>query len=339
MSVAVYRQLPKVDLHLHLEGSISLALLRRLASRRGDPVPLPSDFAFHDFAGFLQAFGRVCGSLRAADDFRLAVCDLGRKLRRDGVIHAEVFVSPQVHSRSNISWPALAAALEDGAGKVAAAGGPSLLFIADGVRQWGAASFGSMVRDLASRPSPVLAAVGLGGLEGAIADGKYRRAFAAARDLGLAAVVHAGETGPPAAVRDAVNLLGARRIGHGLAAAQDEPLCRDLAAKGIVLDICPTSNRRTGALPAGSTHPLPALLRAGVPVTLGSDDPALFRTSLSGEYTRAAAMGLNPIQLARVAGTAARASLLPDRQRRALVQTVTAAWGAWARGTRRQKRA
>jgi adenosine deaminase len=140
-------------------------------------------------------------------------------------------------------------------------------------------------------------------------------------------VVHAGETGPAESVREAVGELGACRIGHGFAAAADAGLMSWLQEREIALDVCLTSNRRTGALPAARPHPLPRLLAAGLTVTLGSDDPALFRTSLSAEYVRAGACGVSRAQLARMAAAAATASLLPEDRRRRLHRRLAAAWG------------
>ena len=324
-----FRHLPKVDLHVHLEGSLSLSLLRRFAHRQGTAGLQAHDLAFQDFDGFLRAFARVCSFLRRPLDFQLAVQSLGRRLRRDGVIHAEVFFSPQVHTRRGLKYADLAKALEQGARLVQAAGGPSLLFIADGVRQWGVEPFQMLLADLERHPSPSVVGIGLGGMEEAIPSRAFAPAFAAARARGLFAVVHAGETGPPAAVFEAVELLGACRVGHGVAASTDGELLRWLRRRKVTLDVCLTSNRRTGACPAGRPHPLAGLVGAGVPVTLGSDDPALFHTTLSREYARAAACGLDDAALRRIAGQAARASLLPPHARRRLLATLEAAWRAW----------
>jgi adenosine deaminase len=324
-----FRHLPKVDLHVHLEGSLSRALLRRIAPRQGAAGLRAHDLAFHDFDGFLRAFAGACSFLRRPLDFQMAVQDMGRRFRRDGVIHAEVFFSPQIHTRRGLRYADLATALEQGARQVEAAGGPSLLFIADGVRQWGVESFQALLADLERHPSPFVVGIGLGGMEEAIPSRAFAPAFAAARACGLAAVVHAGETGPPAGVLEAVELLGACRVGHGVAAGQDGELLRWLRLHNVTLDVCLSSNRRTGVWPAGRPHPLAALVGAGVPVTLGSDDPALFRTTLSREYARAAACGLEDPALRRVAGQAARASLLPSPARLRLLAKLEAAWRVW----------
>jgi adenosine deaminase len=326
---AAFRSLPKVDLHLHLEGALTASFLGRLARQRGEPAP---DLRFRDFPGFLKAFGRACDQLRGPSDVARAVVEVGRRLRRDSVVHAEVFVSPAVHRRRGIVWAALADGLEQGAAAVAAAGGPSLLFIADGVRQWGVAPFRAMLAEVARRPSPLLAAVGLGGDETALPARRFASAFAAARDLNLPAVVHAGETGSAAGMAEALAALRPRRIGHGIAAAGSEPVL-DLLRRGrVMLDVCLTSNRRTGAVPSGRRHPLRSLLAAGIPVSLGSDDPALFRTTLSREFSRAAGLGLGRKELARLALAGVRCSLLPPARQRRLAAQLRSSWTPWSRG-------
>lgn len=324
--VAAFRALPKIDLHVHLEGSLGSALLCRFAARRGEQGPEPGDLSFQGFSGFLKAFARVCSYLQTADDFRQAVVDMGRRLHHDGVVHAEVFFSPTVHTRRGIPYADLCSALEDGAAQVETGGGPSLLFIADGVRQWGVPAMDELVASMSRRPSGRVVGLGLGGEEVSIPAHRYGKVFAQARDLGLVAVVHAGETGPAGGVREAVTELGACRIGHGIAAADDAGLMSWLRDRKVALDVCLTSNRRTGALPRSLPHPLPRLIASGLQVTLGTDDPALFRTTLSAEYVRAGRCGVTLAQLAQVAAGAAAASLLPADRRRRLHRHMVSAW-------------
>jgi aminodeoxyfutalosine deaminase len=324
--VADFRRLPKIDLHVHLEGSLGAEILGRFARRRGEKGPSPEDLEFADFSGFLKAFGRVCNYLQSPADFSQAVVDLGRRLAADGVVHAEVFFSPTVHTRRGIAYADLRTALEEGAAQVEGRGGPSLLFIADGVRQWGVQSMEDVVENLRRFPSPQVVAVGLGGDESSLPASAFRAVFARARDLGLASVVHAGETGPAENVRHAVTELGACRIGHGIAAADDMALMAWLQEQQITLDVCITSNRRTGARPSSQPHPLSRLLAAGLSVTLGTDDPGLFRTSLSAEYVRAIRGGVGLEAIARLASDAAAVSLLPDSRRQELCRRLERAW-------------
>jgi aminodeoxyfutalosine deaminase len=284
-------------------------------------------YRFDDFRGFLRSYARICSFIRSPDDLRLAVTELGRRLRRDTVVHAEVYFSPSVHARNGMAYRDVVDSLSAGADQVEAGDGPSLLFIADGVRQWGAGEFGRMVRDMARYPSSRVVGVGLGGDELAFPARRFAAAFRRARDLGLAAVVHAGEVGPAASVREAIRWLRPRRIAHGIRALEDPGVVELLREKKVPLDICLTSNRRTGAVPEGERHPLPEIMARGVPVTLGTDDPALFRVTLTGEYGRAAALGLRQGDLARLAVEGARSSLLGGRRRQALIRRLRRAWG------------
>jgi adenosine deaminase len=283
-------------------------------------------YRFEDFHGFLRSYARVCSFFRSPDDLRLAVMELGRRLRRDSVVHAEVYFSPSVHARNGLPYPAVVSSLEAGARHVEARGGPSLLFIADGVRQWGAGELRRVVREMARHPASRVVAVGLGGDELALPARRFAGAFADARAVGLAAVVHAGEVGPARSVEEAIRWLRPRRIAHGIRALEDPGVIGSLKQKRIALDVCLTSNRRTGAVPAGARHPLPELMARGVPVTLGTDDPALFHATLTGEYTRAAALGLDRGMLARLAVEGARSSLLSGSKRRALIRRLQQAW-------------
>jgi adenosine deaminase len=324
--------LPKVELHLHLEGSIGPGLLARLSgarqtrSRPARPSDLASLYRFTGFHGFLQAYARVCSFLRAPSDLAAAVRALGRRLWADGVVHAEVFFSPSVHVRNGIPYRDQVEALAAAAEAVERGGGPTLLFVADGVRQWGVDLFRRMVADLARHPSPRVVGIGLGGDETAVPAHRFARAFGEARALGLSAVVHAGEVGGASSVADVLRWLEPRRIAHGIRAVDDGAVLAALRRAAVPLDVCLTSNRRTGAVAPGRAHPLPRLVAAGVRVTLGTDDPALFRVSLSGEYARASALGLDRPSLAATAVQAARSCLMPVDRRRILERRLRRAW-------------
>lgn len=322
-----------MELHLHLEGALTRAFLARL------PGPVPGRRAFHDFDGFLAAFAAVCDRLGRPEHIEAAVRFVGARLRRQRVLHAEMFVSPPVHARRGLGYADLVGALERGEAAVRRRGGPTLLFIVDGVRQWGVGAFERLVRDAIDHPSRLVRAVGLGGDETALPAAAFSETVRYAARNGLRAVVHAGEFGPPAAVPDTVAALRPHRIGHGIRAALDPQALRRLRRSGVTLDVCLSSNRRTGALTGSRLHPLPGLVRAGVPVTLATDDPGLFGVTLAGEYARAARLGLTRVELARVARQAARSTLLTGMETRRLEDRLEAAWGNWAgRGRKRDRK-
>ena len=298
------RALPKVDLHLHLVGSAAPSTVAGLAARHPD-AGVPADaaalrefYVFRDFPHFLQVYTTVSGLLRDPDDVLALVVGLGHDLASEGVVYAEVTVTPVTHASAGIATDDLAVALTDGARRVLATTGVELTWVYDisgGDGQEGA----SATLDAALRHPPVgLVGFGLGGPEAGVRRADYRDVFAAARAAGLRSVPHAGETAGPEEVWAAVRDLGASRVGHGIAAAHDPALLRQLRDRGVVLEVCPSSNVATGAVPSLAAHPLPVLLVHGVTVTLGSDDPPMFGTSLLEEYRRARdVLGLTRAQL------------------------------------------
>ena len=320
---AFIRRLPKIELHLHLEGSIPAPALARLAARRGLPVPPAGRFT--DFTGFLKAFGAVCDLLVERRDFEAAARAVIVALRRQRVRHAEILFSPQVFLRRGVPLACIMEGLLAARRREARRGPPSVLYVMDGVRQWGPAWFERVVRGAAPWAGRGLAAVGLGGDERALPAAAFRRAFDQARRLGLAVVMHAGEVGGPGGVREALALPGVRRIGHGIGAARDPRLVRALVRRRLPLEVCPTSNIRTGAVAAWDRHPVRRLADAGVRLVAGSDDGALFGTDLTAELgVLARRYGFGRKDLVRLMLNAAGASLLPAQRRAALRREILA---------------
>jgi len=312
------RRLPKIELHIHLEGSIPRAALARIAARRGLPVPRPPRFS--DLAGFLRHFGAVCDLLVEARDFEEAARALIVWLRRQNIQHAEVMFSPQVFLRRGVPLAAIMEGLLAARHSQARAGGQSVLYILDGVRQWGPDWFERVVRASAPWAGRGLAAVGLGGDEASLPAGDFRGGFTLARRLGMATVIHAGEAGDPRGVAAALDLPGIRRIGHGIAAAADPAILGRLARRGVPLEVCPTSNLCTGAVRSWTGHPVRRLYDAGVPLVIGSDDAAIFGTSLTAELgILAQRFRFGRAELMHLMVGAARASFL-SRARRAILE-------------------
>ncbi|HKY32016.1 MAG TPA: adenosine deaminase [Candidatus Polarisedimenticolia bacterium] len=312
-------RIPLLDLHLHLEGSIPSAALRRLAARHRAGVP---DLAFDGFTGFLRAFGRVCDLLRDRRDFELAAWSVFERWRALGADHVEVRFSPQAHLRRGVSLTSILDGVLLARARAERRGGMSVALVADGVRQWGPDWFDQVVRSLAPWAGRGIEAVGMGGDERAFPARIFAPAFRLARRLGFRSTVHAGETEGAASVRSAL-CLGADRIGHGARAVEDPDLVRLLARRGTPLELCPGSNVATGVVPSLAEHPLPLLLRAGVRVTLGSDDGALFGTDIARERRRAVrAFGLSRREQALLARHAVEAAFLSDGRRRRLLARV-----------------
>jgi adenosine deaminase len=302
--------LPKAELHVHLEGSIRPATATAIAARHG--VTLTEEevrqrYAYPDFAAFIKAFKWVTSFVREPADFALIVTDLAEQLLGQNVIYAEVTLSVGVmllrEQNPQANYEAILAAAEPYNKK-----GLRLNWIFDSVRQFGA-GLAMEVIDWAKRcNSPRIVAFGIGGDELSVVTKEFQNVYRHAANCGLHRLIHAGEIGGPEKIREAIELLGVERVGHGIAAIHDPSLMDLLAARRIALEVCPVSNLRTGALarqlrvdwPAIRQHPLPQLLRHGIPVVLSTDDPSMFQSSLNAEYQHASEMGLSETELARL---------------------------------------
>jgi len=284
-----------LELHVHLEGSVSPRRLGALAERHGLPeVPrLCLDESGHyrpvsDFAAFLEVFKAVKAVLRTPADYHATALDLGAALAAQDVVYAEVTIGYGVMQHHGLDPLPVQAALAEAAAEVETTHGVVLRWLPDAVRQWGAAA-AWRVLEAACKAGPRLGVVGfgMGGEEVAEPASVYVQHFADARTEGLGTTLHAGETGDPKAVSDAL-ALGIQRIGHGTAAGPDQQLVSMLAVSGTFVELCPGSNVATGAVATLADHPLRIFLDADVHCCLNTDDPELFGLSLRGEYAAAA---------------------------------------------------
>lgn len=330
ISAAVRRYLaamPKAELHLHLEGSIDPVTIRDLAAanRLHPPWPTPAHmraaWEFGDFDSFKEVLLAGVRCLRRPEDFTLVVRRLGERLAADNIRYAEVYWTPQFYTAHIAPADALLAALNDGRAAVHERHGIELRWIPDIVRSFPAAA--DRVADWAAgtraREGRVVA-LGLAGAETAQPAERFRAAFARARDRGLPANPHAGEGTSARAVRSAMAALQPDRIGHGVSAADDPALMRELADRRLPLEVCITSNLRLGLYANAEAHPLRRLVEAGCLVTLNTDDPALFRTTLTAEYCLAIEnCGLTLADIDRIALDAVRASYLPESEKASLL--------------------
>lgn len=322
--------LPKADLHLHLVGSAGPHTVVGLAGRHPDggvpaDLELLRDFyAFRDFAHFLQVYTAVSALVRTPDDVVALVQGLGADLQAQGVVYAEVTVTPVTHSAAGIAPSELAQALSSGADSVRASTGVELAWVYDISGGDGPAGAHATLDAALRHPPNDLVGFGLGGPEQGVRRSDYRDVFAAARAHGLHSVPHAGETSGPGEVWAAVVDLGAERIGHGIASQRDPRLLRHLREHHIVLEVCLSSNAATGAVPSIADHPLPALLAVGVPVVLASDDPPMFGTSLLEEYRRARdVLGLSRDALIDLAAASIHDSFASIPTKRRLLTSIS----------------
>lgn len=307
--------LPKAELHLHLEGSIEPSTLLELRQRHNMPGATPAEveqlYNYKDFTGFLSAFKDVTGHLRAPEDYELITYRLMERLKSQNVLHAEVIVSAGVCLWRKQDFAAIFEGLERGRQRGERDFGISLLWIFDAIRQFGAEKAQSVL-DLAIQfRDRNVVAFGIGGDERAGPPEWFADVYQRAAEHGLHLTAHAGENGGPESIWGALNLK-AERIGHGLTAAQDPELIEELAERQVPIEICVTSNLRTGCCPEIAQHPVRRYFDQGLMLTLNSDDPAMFRTSLVEEYALVQdAFGFTDEHLRELARNSFEASFLP----------------------------
>ncbi len=308
---------PKAELHLHLEGAVRPATLVRLARRAGSPLfpdvaSVRARRRFEGLAGFLSLYRDVCRLLREPADFGLLARDLTARLRSERIVYAEVYVSPAIVERLGLEWGAVRDAVESAFAAHERGGAGRIRVLLDAVRHFGPDAAHRVLDLHARHPWPRAVGFGLGGDELSLPARDFASVYRRLAQLGLAPVVHAGEAGGPGSVAEALRWLKPRRIAHGVAAAADRGLVRTLARAGVALDVCLTSNEATGTWPL-ATHPVLDLLRSGVTVTLATDDPGLFGTTLSGEYRKLSRLGATRGELAAVLRAGFRAGFAPSR--------------------------
>ncbi len=323
---------PKAEIHVHLEGSVGPDTLEAVLSAQGRPVDpgrrreLAALCRHRDFPDFLRHFRALCAELRRPEDFDLITERLGRRLRSDGAVYAEVLCSPFLFEPAGIPADEILDAASRAARRIREEGGPRLAFLLDGVRQWGIASLEKVVETAAALRRYDVIGVGMGGDERAAPTAAFEPVYREARRVGLRTVVHAGEFDGPRSVWEAIDLLEVERVGHGVRSIEDPRLVETLARRGIPLECCPTSNIETGVVSSWEEHPLRALHRAGVRVTVNSDDPGLFGTSLAQEWRALGdRLGLSGAEILAIGLETARATFLPSGEKEALLERMTAA--------------
>jgi adenosine deaminase len=313
--------LVKAELHLHVEGTLEPELVFALARRNGvgipwrDPAALRAARDFSDLQSFLDRYYEAMAVLRTAEDFADLAWAYLRRAHGDGVRHAELFFDPQAHVERGVGFDAivdgLVAALARAEAELGVSGGLIMCFL----RDRGVPAAREMMTMAAPRAGDLLG-VGLDSTEIGYPNRDFAPVFAAARELGLHAVAHAGEEGAPENIWQALDALGAERIDHGTRCLEDPRLVRRLADDGVPLTVCPLSNVRLGAVASLRDHPLPSMLASGVLVTLNSDDPAYFGGYVEANYAAVAeAFGFGPEVMAAFARNSITASFAaPERK-------------------------
>ena len=326
-------RLPKAELHLHLEGTATPATLVALAGARGRRLALEEArrrFTYRDFFGFLMAFKWVSEQLRAPEDYAFLLADLLRRLHEENVLYAEITLAAGVVLWKRQDVDAVFAALQETLETSRKEHPVEVRWIFDGVRNFGADHV-ARAADCALRWRQAgVVGFGIGGDEQNGPPELFRDTFDRVRAAGLRATVHAGETAGPESIWGALRALGAERIGHGLAAFKDPKLMEHLARERIPLEVCPTSNLRTGALRQHTgeanlaRHPLVDYCRRGLAVTLSTDDPGLFDTTLNQEYALAHRLGLTRAEILRLAEASFQAAFCEPALKEELLERFRA---------------
>jgi len=285
-SSALLATLPKAELHLHLEGTISPSTLHELQANHGHRSTLAEVeklYQYDNFGGFLLAFKDITEHLQQPADYELITYRMMERLKAEYVLHAEVYISVGVCLWRKQDFAAIFEALERGRTRGEHDFGVSLLWIFDAVRHFGADKAQEVAELAFQYRDRNVIGFGIGGDERRAAPELFRDVYAFCADHGLHRTVHAGETAGPESIWGALNLR-AERIGHGLTAQHDADLIQELAQRQIPVEICVTSNLRTGVCRAIEEHPVRSYFDHGLMITINSDDPAMFRTTLTREY-------------------------------------------------------
>ena len=322
--------LPKAELHVHHVGSASPRIVSELAARHPGIVPTDLEelrrfYTFRDFAHFVEVYLAVVDLIKEPEDVRLLTYEIAIEMAAQNIRYAELTLTPHTSVQAGIPIEAFLEAVEDARVAAERDHGIRLRWIFDIPGELGVPS-GEATADYAVDHAPdTLIGFGLGGPEIGFPRPQFKPAFDRARAAGLHSVPHAGETTGPQTVWDSLTYLGAERIGHGTSSVQDPELLAHLVEHRIPLEVCPTSNIATRAVATLAEHPIGQMVDAGVLVTVNSDDPPMFGTTLNREYEIAAELlDLDQAGIAALAQNAVHASFMSDPEKAALSAEIDA---------------
>jgi len=322
--------LPKAELHVHLEGSVEVDTLWELAREQRSPLAAQgraacaAAYALSDFPTFIEAFKAAVGHLNRPRDYELVAYRALRRLAEQNVRYVEMTISAGVALRRGQNLVDVLCGAREGAARAEQETGIRTQWIFDAVRHWPAEEAWPVVKAAAALRDQGVVAFGLGGDEQRGPAANFREHFEFARQEGLRPLAHAGEIAGPESIWSALQDLGAERIGHGLTAVQDERLMAHLAEQGIPVEICLTSNLRLGGVKRLRDHPARRLFDAGIHISLHSDDPALFGTSINREYLAVhTELGFSREELRQLAANSFQASFLPQAEKQSFLAALS----------------
>jgi aminodeoxyfutalosine deaminase len=311
---------PKIELHVHLEATVAPTTLLQIAKRNDYRLPVATVeelarlYRYRDFDHFIEVWILTTNALRRYDDFRQVVADYAREAARHGAVYIEGIFSPIERIWRGVDPDEIFAGYCDGAQEARERFGVEVRLTPDITRSASLEDAFATVRYTTKYQSRGLVGIGLGGEENLYPPEPFAPAFRAAKAEGLGSVPHAGEVVGAHSVRGAIKELDADRIRHGIRSVEDPGLVREIAGRGLILDVCPISNLRTGAVHSLAEHPLPQLVAAGVRCSISTDDPQMFNTDLTRDYAAATSLGLSP-KLFYDAGVAGALCDTPTKER------------------------
>jgi adenosine deaminase len=325
-------RIPKVELHVHLEGAMRPAVLLELARRNGLDLPASDEaglkrwFRFTDFEHFVKVYLACSRALCTPEDFQLLALDFLAEQAYQNVAYTEAHFTISTHLANGANGGEVLAALAEAIAEGERRYGVTLRLIPDVVRNVGVEPADRTLEwAVAGRERGVVVALGLSGSESRFPNEPFREHFEAAARAGLHRVAHAGEHAGPESIRSVLEVCGAERIGHGVRAVEDPALVDELRAAQIPLEVCPTSNLCLGVAPDLEHHPFDRLYRSGVALSVNSDDPSFFNTNLTREYLRLhQTFGYTPAELAGLVLGAVRHAFLPEAERATLEESFRA---------------
>jgi adenosine deaminase len=323
------RRMPKVELHVHLEGAQHPDTIWAMAKRNGVELPVNSPeawrafYQFRDFAHFIEVYIAASRAMRTPQDFYDMTVAFHTTQAEQRVLYTEAFLSASLLVEK-LPWDELFAALEEGRRDGQRATGVEVRFIPDIARNYPQSTHRVVDFTLAGFERGLFLGLGLGGLEVGNPPEPFADAFRVAREAGMRLVAHAGEAVGAESVRGAVEALGAERIGHGIRCMEDPALVEELVASQLPIEVCPTSNYCTGVVARGVRHPIFAMLDAGLNVSINSDDPPMFGTTLTDEFRWLASEGVPLARLEQCVLAAVDASFLDAAGKDALRSAVRA---------------
>jgi len=315
--------LPKAELHCHIEGAVSPALAQAQAERHGadlSAIIVDGAYRWTNFTEFLHVYDTVAALFRTRDDYARLTHDYLSSLAADGCLYSEIFISTDHAEQTGLSPHDYIDGLAEGMERAKSETGIDGRMIATGLRHGGPEAVERAARFAADHPHPLITGFGMAGDERMHHPKDFARAFDIARDAGLRITVHAGELDGAESVRNALDHLRPERIGHGVRAIEDPALVTRLAEEGVVLEVCPASNIALKVFADYTAHPFNWLRDAGVKLTLNSDDPPHFHSSLANEYRIARDhFGLDDSALIAITRTAIDAAFCDETTRDALL--------------------